>query len=148
MFYVKAEIAEGVTIQAEVTHENVYNRCPKCGAETPVDLADIATDGELDLYGTAVYCKECSEKAWLGAGRGTPMVRVVDVPLTDPRISPQMRAYLFKKGFRLKEYNGLLMVLGEKGGESVELGYELFCAVTRRYYADEFAEVCEGREIQ
>lgn len=72
------------------------------------------------------------------------MVRVVDVPLTDPRISPQMRAYLFKKGFRLKEYNGLLMVLGEEGGESVELGYELFCAVTRRYYADEFAEVCEG----
>ena len=50
------------------------------------------------------------------------MGRGVDVPLMDPRISPQMRAYLFKKGFRLKEYNGLLMVLGEEGGESVELG--------------------------
>ena len=76
------------------------------------------------------------------------MGKGVDVPLTDPRISPQMRAYLFKKGSRLKEYNGLLMVLGEEGGESVALGYELFCAVTRRDYADEFAEVCEGREIQ
>ena len=31
------------------------------------------------------------------------MGKGVDVPLTDPRISPQMRAYLFKKGFRLKE---------------------------------------------
>ena len=70
MFYVKAEIVEGVTIQAEVTHENVYNRCPKCGAETPVDLADIATDGELDLYGTAVYCKECSEKVMVRRGKG------------------------------------------------------------------------------
>ena len=47
------------------------------------------------------------------------MGKGVDVPLTDPRISPQMRAYLFKKGSRLKEYNGLLMVLGEEGGESV-----------------------------
>ena len=48
MFYVKAEIADGVTIQAEVTHENVFNVCPRCGAETPVDLADIVTDGHLD----------------------------------------------------------------------------------------------------
>ena len=76
------------------------------------------------------------------------MGKGVDVPLTDPRISPQMRAYLFKKGFRLKEYDGLLMVLGEEGGGSVELGYELFCAVARRYYADELAEFYEGGVFQ
>ncbi len=71
MFYVKAEIADGVTIQAEVTHENVFNVCPRCGAETPVDLADIVTDGHLDLYGTAVYCKECSEKVMARRKKGS-----------------------------------------------------------------------------
>lgn len=60
MFYVKAEIADGVTIQAEVTHENVFNRCPRCGAEVAVDLAEIVTDDGLDLYGTALYCDECA----------------------------------------------------------------------------------------
>lgn len=61
MYYVKAEIAEGVTIRAEITDENVFNQCPKCGAEVTVDLAEIVTDNGLDLYGTAMYCDECGE---------------------------------------------------------------------------------------
>ena len=65
------------------------------------------------------------------------MVSAKDIPLTDPRVSPQMRAYLFRKGFKLKEYGGYLMVVGEEGGEPVELGYKLFCTVALTYYADE-----------
>lgn len=67
----------------------------------------------------------------------------IDIPLTDPRVSPLMRAYISKKGFRLKEYYGRLFVLCEEGGESVELGYKLFCFLANRYYADELAELSE-----
>lgn len=60
MYYVKAEVAEGVTIRAEVAHDNVFNQCPRCGMDVPVDLADIVTDDGLNLYGTAIYCDKCS----------------------------------------------------------------------------------------
>lgn len=67
----------------------------------------------------------------------------IDIPLTDPRVSPLMREYIAKKGFYLKEYYGYLFVLGEEGGEPVELGYKLFCTLARIYYADELAELSE-----
>ena len=67
------------------------------------------------------------------------MARVVDVPLTDPRVSRQMRRYLQAKGFCLKEYDGFLTVIGEEGGGPVELGYDLFCTITKVFYADELA---------
>jgi ssDNA-binding Zn-finger/Zn-ribbon topoisomerase 1 len=38
-------------------------RCPKCGCEVPVDLAEILSDGVSDLFGTAVCCAECSKEA-------------------------------------------------------------------------------------
>lgn len=61
MFYVKTKIAEGVTIRAEITGENVFTTCPGCGIEHQVDLAEMVDSrGGLDLYGTAVYCAECS----------------------------------------------------------------------------------------
>ena len=63
MFYVKAEIAEGVAIRAEITDENVFTTCPDCGVEHQVDLADMLDEeGRLDLFGTAVCCAACSEK--------------------------------------------------------------------------------------
>ncbi len=62
MYYVKAEIAEGIVIKAVITNENVFTICPECGAEHQVDLSDAVIDGQLDLYGTATYCPECSEK--------------------------------------------------------------------------------------
>ncbi len=74
------------------------------------------------------------------------MPNSIDIPLTDPRVSPQMRAYLQKKGFRLKEYYGRLTVIGEEGGEPVELGYALFCALAHNYYADELTEAEEEME--
>lgn len=63
MYYIKAEIAQEVTIKAEITDENVFTTCPDCGVEHPVVLADtVDADGRLDLFGTAIYCPECSEK--------------------------------------------------------------------------------------
>lgn len=70
-------------------------------------------------------------------------IKIVDIPLTDPRVSPQMRRYLQTKGFCLKEYGGFLTVIGEEGGRPVELGYELFCTLTKSFYADELAAVGE-----
>ena len=56
MFYIKPN--EHTRI--EITGENVYTTCPGCGEEFPVDLAELAADGELDLYSTQVFCPECS----------------------------------------------------------------------------------------
>lgn len=59
MFYVK-EMIKGVTERIEITDENVYNYCPKCGREIKVNLEEALSDGG-DLFGTSVMCKECSE---------------------------------------------------------------------------------------
>lgn len=59
MFYVKAEIAEGVTIKAEIS-DNVFTICPECGEEHSVELSDILKCEHADLYSTAVYCTKCS----------------------------------------------------------------------------------------
>ena len=62
MFYIKTELPDGKTVKTEVTDENVFTRCPGCGDEVSVDLAELFSDSESDLYGTAVYCDECSRK--------------------------------------------------------------------------------------
>lgn len=45
-----------------IEDDNVFNACPVCGRETAVDLQAVLSDGEGDLYGTQVYCRECSER--------------------------------------------------------------------------------------
>ena len=62
MFYVKEKLSDAVEVSVEITDENVLTRCPGCGDEVGVDLAELFSDGESNLYGTAVYCDECSRK--------------------------------------------------------------------------------------
>lgn len=61
MFYVKAKISKCAHINAEITDENVFNRCPDCGCEHAVDLVAVIKGGG-DLYGTSVYCDECAKR--------------------------------------------------------------------------------------
>jgi transcription elongation factor Elf1 len=61
MFYVKMEFND-LSVKADITDENVYTICPVCGKEHQVDLQELLTTGEADLYSTSVFCKECSEK--------------------------------------------------------------------------------------
>lgn len=62
MFYIKTEVGNSVTITAEINDDNVFTLCPECGEEHRADLQDAVIDGQLDLYGTAIYCAECSAK--------------------------------------------------------------------------------------
>ena len=62
MFYVKERLSDILKVTVEITDKNVFTRCPGCGNEVSVDLAELFSDGESDLYGTAVYCDECSRK--------------------------------------------------------------------------------------
>ena len=55
MFCVKEKLNGAVEVTVEITDENVYTRCPGCGDEVSVDLAELFSNGESDLYGTAVY---------------------------------------------------------------------------------------------
>lgn len=59
MFYTKNKIGD-VTIRTEINGESVYTICLGCGVEYAVDLADILNASDTDLYGTAVYCNNCS----------------------------------------------------------------------------------------
>lgn len=62
MFYVKSQINEDAHIKIDITDENVFCTCPKCGTEVLVDLVEVFQDGESDLFGTDVYCTECSKE--------------------------------------------------------------------------------------
>lgn len=57
MFYLKHN-GEKLPIEGD----NVYTICPECGREHAVDLQEILEGGSADLYGTAVYCEECSAR--------------------------------------------------------------------------------------
>ena len=60
MFYVREKIAETVEVTVEIHDDNVFCTCPGCGCEVRIDLAELFSDGESDLYGTTVCCPECS----------------------------------------------------------------------------------------
>lgn len=61
MFYIKERIHGGVEVKIDITDENVFCRCPRCGSEVAVDLEDVLSSGG-DLYGTSVFCDKCAEK--------------------------------------------------------------------------------------
>lgn len=68
MFYVKIKDGEKV-IKEELTDENIFTMCPECGKEIQVDLAEIFPDGEIDLFGTSIMCKECTAEYLKRKGR-------------------------------------------------------------------------------
>ena len=61
MFYIKTKQHSGKMVSTEITDENVFTRCPGCGREMPVDLAEIFTDGEGDLFSTKIFCAACTK---------------------------------------------------------------------------------------
>jgi len=70
MFYVKAKLSEGVTLEVEIEDgENTYTRCTDCGREHLIDLGDVFDSG-CDLYGTAIYCEECTARLWAEREQG------------------------------------------------------------------------------
>ncbi len=146
MFYVKTEIAEGVTIRAGITDENVFTTCPECGREHQVDLATIE---ELDLCGTVVYCGECSKRreleCTLDRFRGLDLDRWVP----DEADKPELVAY-FKD-----YYEGIKDCCGD--GEEAEEALELYRLVkhnpllrTKDAIQGHFADMfyCVGGEVE
>ena len=67
MFYIKTRLGGETEFTTEITDENVFTRCPQCGSEFAVDLAEVFSDGDGDLYGTSIFCDACSRK--MRAGR-------------------------------------------------------------------------------
>jgi hypothetical protein len=61
MFYVKQDFGYA-EVKTEITDENVFTTCPKCGCELNVDLVELFSDREADLCGTAVYCSKYSKE--------------------------------------------------------------------------------------
>lgn len=62
MFYVKEQLNDAMDVPIEINDENVFCRCPKCGCEVQVDLAEVFADDEVDLFGVSVMCTRCTEK--------------------------------------------------------------------------------------
>ena len=61
MFYVKQSINDSLEIRVEIHDDNVFTTCPDCGVEICVDISVLFIDGESDLYGTAIFCPDCSK---------------------------------------------------------------------------------------
>jgi len=61
MFYVKESINDTLEIKVEIHDDNVFTTCPDCGVEIFLDISELFSDGESDLYGTAIFCPECSK---------------------------------------------------------------------------------------
>lgn len=63
MFYVREQLNDAMAVSVEINDENVFCTCPKCGCEVQVDLAEAFPDGNIDLFGTAICCADCSKEA-------------------------------------------------------------------------------------
>lgn len=61
MFYVKEKLNNAVAVSIELGDENVFCICPNCGCEVNVNLKELFSDENFDLYGTTVYCDECGK---------------------------------------------------------------------------------------
>jgi len=61
MFYVKENLSDTVLVTVEIHDDNVFCTCPGCSCEVEINLAELFSNGEGDLYGTSVYCPECSK---------------------------------------------------------------------------------------
>ena len=75
MFYTKSKLPGGGRVKTEITDRNVYTKCPICGRELPVDLAEIFLDGEGDLFSTNVLCSRCAQKS-TEAQTGAPEAKI------------------------------------------------------------------------
>ena len=61
MFYVKEKVSPNLDVTVEIHDDNVFCSCPECACEVEIDLAQLFSDGEGDLYGTSVFCRDCSK---------------------------------------------------------------------------------------
>ncbi len=66
MFYVKEKVSSAVDVKVEIHEDNVFCNCPRCGKEVEVDIAELFSDGISDLYGTFIYCIDCSKSKLRG----------------------------------------------------------------------------------
>ncbi len=62
MFYVKERLSDTTEIMVQIHYNNVFCACPGCGCPVQVDLADLFSDDDADLYSSSVYCPDCSQK--------------------------------------------------------------------------------------
>lgn len=63
MFYIKQKLSDDLELKIDIHDENVFTRCPYCGTEIGVDLSEILSNKDSDLFSTAVVCQQCSQKA-------------------------------------------------------------------------------------
>ena len=64
VIFIKKEIP-GLIIPGQAKYFEAFGaalRALEAGTEPVKDPAELFSDGESDLYGTAVYCEECSRK--------------------------------------------------------------------------------------
>ena len=62
MFYLKTKLANGKVVKTDITDENVFTCCLECGRELPIDLVEVFSDGEGDLFSTSIVCSTCAKK--------------------------------------------------------------------------------------
>lgn len=59
MFYIKTKRGHHIPIE-DGECGNVFTTCPDCGREFEVELSDLIVNDNIDVYGTQLYCTECT----------------------------------------------------------------------------------------
>lgn len=62
MFYIRHQMGQDLTIKINIHDENVFTRCPYCSKELSVDLSEVLSNEDSDLFSTAVVCSACAAK--------------------------------------------------------------------------------------
>lgn len=58
MYYCKDNKGRNIDIDTL----SIYNRCPRCGAETLIDeFWDLLDGGQIGLYNSGVHCRSCTQ---------------------------------------------------------------------------------------
>jgi hypothetical protein len=125
MFYVKTRINEETDLTTDITEENVFTRCPDCGAELRVDLPELAPTRILTFrHGSA------ARHAAAGAGRRRIKMKQL-IPMdkygvfADMRDTPRADSRFVAEFFE-KEHKNVLRdidaILRPDSGYSAEFG--------------------------
>ena len=67
MFYVKTKLNDDSVLEVDITRDNVFCRCPLCGAEVQINLEDdYIGDKDFSVQNSEVACEKCSRKVLAG----------------------------------------------------------------------------------
>ena len=73
IIFAKGKVKDGSIVNAELSAENIYSLCGKCGKEMRIDICEFTQEGCFEPDNSQMYCPECSKsEPWKNSYNLTP----------------------------------------------------------------------------